>query len=142
MAVKIVDGKFQVSGFVYYKWKEQRGRMYEDCREAKQGECKAHAISNAPLCNEDLVIFRGPEESAHLHPPDVDKSAVEQITARVKRLAIQHPQLTPSQILGTELIGFPQTVHTQLQEQSSIKEHEKSQKKGSATQSVKIDRFR
>lgn len=120
MVAKIVDGKLHVAGYVYYKSKAQRGRIYWECRLVKQKQCTARAISTDASPPANLVLLKGPAESAHSHPPNVDQSAAEVFTSRVKRLAREHPQLPPSQILRTELPALSTGVLSQLPEQEEL----------------------
>lgn len=120
MTGRIVDGKLHVAGYVYYKSKTRGGRTYWECRLVKQKQCTARAISTDVDSPGELVIFKGPAESAHSHPPNIDESAAEQFTSRVKRLASEHPQLPPSQILRTEMPTVSEGVLSQLPEQEAL----------------------
>ena len=120
MEVKVVDGKLHVAGYVYYKSKAKGARIYWECRLVKQKECTARAISSDIRPGEDVVLFKGPAEAQHSHPPNVDESAAEQFTSHVKRLAGEHPQMPPSQILRTELPTLSEGVLSQLPEQEAL----------------------
>lgn len=53
MAVKIIEGKLYVAGFIYRKSKTKCSRTYWECRDVKQQQCKA----------DDFVLFKGPVDS-------------------------------------------------------------------------------
>ena len=120
MTSKITDGKLHVAGFIYYKSKSTSSRPYWECREVKQKQYTARAITNVPVRPEDLALFKGPAESTHSHPPNVDESAAVGVTARLQRLATDQPNTGHAQILRTELVGLFPGVLSQLPEQEAL----------------------
>lgn len=116
MDAKIVSGKLHISGFVYYKVRSSPGRTYWQCRLGKAKECSARAVMNNFDTPENIVVFKGPADSPHEHPPNVDNTAAEEVTSWLKRAAADNPQLPPSQILRTHLAALQPGVLAQLPE--------------------------
>ena len=114
MDAKIIDMKLHVSGYVYYKSRTQRGKIYWECRLLKAGQCTARAITTDVIPPAVPVVYKGPAESPHSHPANVDESAAEEFASRLKRIARDHPQLPPSQILRTELPTVSAGILSQL----------------------------
>ena len=96
-------GRFlNVDGFLYYK--HSGGfRRYWCCR--KKGVCFARAITDGD--DDNLIIIKGPQQSPHNHAPDREEIEAIRIGGRLKRLAQEHPELPPAQILRRELRSVP-----------------------------------
>lgn len=88
-----------IDGFLYYKHSgPENGRRYWRCR--KRDECEARATTTGGDSN--LILIEG-DTSKHSHAANREEVAAEKIVRSVKRLAKEHPELPPSQILRREL---------------------------------------
>jgi len=67
-----------------------------------------------------IAIFKGPKDSEHTHPPDVDENSATKLAASLKRKAEEHPEQPPSQLLRTELQGVPDEVLSHLPSQPAL----------------------
>jgi hypothetical protein len=61
------------------------------------------------------------KESAHTHAPNQEEVAAEKTKSNLKRIAVEHPELPPAQILRTELPKVSTGVLSQLPERENLK---------------------
>lgn len=62
------DKKLFIDGYSY-----ARSRA-ADCQRVRQGECTARAVTNDPRPDEDIIVYRGPAECTHTHPPNSEEA--------------------------------------------------------------------
>ncbi|KAK3931290.1 FLYWCH-type zinc finger-containing protein 1 [Frankliniella fusca] len=83
----------------------KKGRTYWQCK--RTNECKATAITQYIDRN-----FEVPKAKEHTHAPNQEEAQAEMVVVNLKRIASEHPELLPAQILRTELprvsIGLPE----------------------------------
>ena len=120
MAPEVVDEKLHLDGFIYLQSRAAIGRVYWDCRLVRGKQCTARAVTNDPTNGDPLVLFKGPKEAPHSHPPNREETAAAKITASVKRKAAEHPKQPPAQLLRTELQGTSSAVLSQLPAQPAL----------------------
>lgn len=109
MNKEIVGNRLFINGFVYYHSRYiNANRRHWECRRVRSKDCKARAITNRPAPGDELIIFQGPEQSEHEHPPNYDECRAEKVKLNLKRKAEEHPEQPPAQILRTELGGLSQ----------------------------------
>lgn len=118
--VKIIGKKLLVDGFVYLRSRVREEKSYWDCRRVRSRECKARAVS-MPGVDGGIVVIRGPQESAHSHPPDQEECESEVHVHAVKRKAKEHPEQPRAQILRTHLSVVRPEVLSHLPERESLK---------------------
>jgi len=95
---------------VYVRSRESKRGVYWDCEEPRNKECAARAITAVPRLNQDIIVFKGPEESPHDHPPNREASDAEVFRERIKRKTAEHPEQPPAQLLQTEIASVPDGV--------------------------------
>ena len=61
------------------------------------------------------------KESDHWHAPNQETVEAEFLVNRMKRVATEHPEITPSQILRNELRSVPSGVLSQIPEREHLK---------------------
>lgn len=109
------ENKLFIEGYIYYKSKTHNGKVYWDCIRTKTKECTGRAITSAPQPGqEEVTLYKGPAESAHLHAPNRDEVDATVLTQTLKRKAAEHPGQPPAQILREELAGVSSGVLSQL----------------------------
>ncbi|PSN45635.1 hypothetical protein C0J52_12323 [Blattella germanica] len=79
-------------------------------------ECKATAIT---IRTGDTVTIL--KESDHWHEPNQETVEADFLVNRMKRVATEHPEITPSQILRNELRSVPSGVLSQIPEREHLK---------------------
>ncbi|PSN56514.1 hypothetical protein C0J52_08459 [Blattella germanica] len=89
-------------------------KEYWTCQ--KKPECKATAIT---IRTGDTVTIL--KESDHWHAPNQETVEAEFLVNRMKRVATEHPEITPSQILRNELRSVPSGVLSQIPEREHLK---------------------
>ncbi|PSN46642.1 hypothetical protein C0J52_07082, partial [Blattella germanica] len=89
-------------------------KEYWTCQ--KKPECKATAIT---IRTGDTVTIL--KESDHWHAPNQETVEAEFLVNRMKRVAKEHPEITPSQILRNELRSVPSGVLSQIPEREHLK---------------------
>ncbi|XP_043461039.1 uncharacterized protein LOC122497804 [Leptopilina heterotoma] len=111
--------RLSISGFLYCKHSSNSklGRIYWNCKQ--KGECHARATTSSDL--ENLSLFKGPKESPHEHAPNRDAVDAERIVARVKRVAEEHPELLPAQIIRRELQNVPSGILSEMPERPNLR---------------------
>lgn len=119
MPAEIVGSKLHLDGYMYYRTRERNERTYWECLRSKKKECSARAVSIIGA-NGHIEIVRGPANSPHSHPPNVEENVAEKFNVRLKRRAHDHPEERPAQMLRTELQGVDPGVLSQLPEQPAL----------------------
>lgn len=120
MEPKVVNKQMFLGGYIYQRTNVSNRRVYWVCRRSYRKECTARAITSEPADGVPLVVFQGPDESEHTHPPNEEESVAAQLTISLKRKAKDHPEQPPAQLLRTELQGVPDDVLTQLSSQPAL----------------------
>ena len=95
---------------MYVRSRRHKERSYWDCRLVRSKECKARAITNIPTAGGTVVVYKGPDESKHSHPPNREKCEAKVAVAGMNRKVAEHPDLRPAQVLRDELAGIPPKV--------------------------------
>ncbi|KAJ8665091.1 hypothetical protein QAD02_006753 [Eretmocerus hayati] len=98
---KVVGSKLFINGFVYtrcYCYGIEVPKTYWQCRMCKPGSCPATAISSNPDLSQALIVYRGPNESEHSHPPI---SAELQRAQETEEAAKCHPEKSQSKLVST-----------------------------------------
>ena len=68
----------------------------------REKECKARAVTahvRLADANNELLVTKGPQQSAHSHPPNSEQIAAEVIKTNIQKKAEEHPELRPSVII-------------------------------------------
>ncbi|KAK3931037.1 GPI ethanolamine phosphate transferase 1, partial [Frankliniella fusca] len=60
-------------------------------------------------------------EGKHGHAPNQELVGAERLKARIKRKAVEHPEVTPAQLLRTELPGVSSGIISQMPERENLK---------------------
>ena len=118
---EIQGKKLLLEGFVYLRSRVTEAKIYWDCSRVRSGQCSARAITNNPAVPVNVVVFKGPDASKHSHAPNQEEVKVEKITTTLKRKAADHPEISPAQLLRTELEGVSCAVLSQLSEREPLK---------------------
>ncbi|XP_051164850.1 uncharacterized protein LOC127283797 [Leptopilina boulardi] len=111
--------RLSISGFLYYKHSTnyKLSRIYWNCK--KKDECHARATTSIDL--ENITLFKGPKQSPHNHAPNRDAVNAERIESRVKRVAEDHAELLPAQIMRRELKNVPSEILAQLPDRPNLR---------------------
>lgn len=117
---EIQDKKLLIDGYIYVRSRSANGRIYWDCRNVRKRECSARAITNEPKPGEEVVIFKGPQDSVHTHAPNREETKAVVVTQDLKRKATEHPGQPPSQILRNELPSVSTAVLSQMPEREAL----------------------
>lgn len=120
---EICGSKLLYGGFVYYHARTVNSRSYYECN--RKGECKARAIT-FPNAQGGTEIAKGPlptdpKISNHNHPACPEEVAAEKFKSNLKRKADEHPEVTPAQLLRTELPNLNPGVLARLPSRENIK---------------------
>lgn len=116
-----IDGKQMVlQGYVYQRTNISNRRAYWVCKRYYTKECTARAVTSDPADGLPVVVFKGPDKSVHLHPPNVEQNVASKLTQSLKRKAEEHPEQPPAQLLRTELQGVPEEVLSELPSQPAL----------------------
>ena len=115
--VREIGNKLHVEGYIYVKCRTRKGRTYWDCRRVRRGECRARAITDDPLDRTKITLIKRTE---HQHPPDRDECAAEEVVETLKRKAATRPEVTPAELLRSEMSGLRSEVLSQLPEQEAL----------------------
>ncbi|KAE8740703.1 hypothetical protein FOCC_FOCC013772 [Frankliniella occidentalis] len=102
------------SGFVYYRRDSRKGNTYWAC--VKKKECKATAVTT--YSNGAVEVLK---VGKHDHAPNREEVEAERVVSNLKRIASDHPELPPAQILRTELPKCSEGVLSQLPERENLK---------------------
>lgn len=116
----LVGTKLSVDGYMYIRSRKQRERIYWDCQKLRGKECTARAITNDPAPGEAFILIKGPAESPHAHPPNVEQCRAETVVQKLKRKAADHPEQPPAMMLRTELAAVPMEVLSQLPQREAL----------------------
>lgn len=100
-------------GFIYYRRDTKKGRTYWCCSRKK--ECSATAITTY---DRQIEVVK---ERGHSHAPNQEEVEAARVTQNLKRIASEHPELPPAQILRTELPKVSEGVLSQLPERENLK---------------------
>ncbi|KAJ8665086.1 hypothetical protein QAD02_006748 [Eretmocerus hayati] len=67
----IIGNQLKIDQFVYMQVgaSNYSSRIYWRCVRYRSGECNSTAITSNPFANQELIVFKGPNESEHDHPP-------------------------------------------------------------------------
>ena len=116
--------KCAIDGYFYRKNREEKrlSRAYWECNRLKTGECKARAITSLPNLAEQPIVYKGPEESKHTHPPNLEECRAENIKQNLKRRAEEHPEQPPAQIIRSALLNVSAGVLSELPERENLKQ--------------------
>lgn len=116
--------KLIIDGYVYIKSKNEKRlqRTYWDCNRLRNKECSARAITSLANLGEHPVVFKGPVESKHSHPSNLEECGAEKLKQSLKRRAEEHPEEPPAQILRHQLHNVPSGVLSQLPERENLKQ--------------------
>lgn len=106
--------KLLFDGHIYYRRDSNKGRTYWNCR--RKEECKATAITQT--VDRKLEVVKSKE---HTHAPNQEELQAEKVVHSLKRIASDHPELPPAQILRTELPRVSLGVLSQLPERENLK---------------------
>ena len=68
-----------------------------------------------------MILLRGPKESKHAHPPNQEEAGAVTVKANLKKVATEHPQVPPAQILRTHLSHVPSEILVELPEGENLK---------------------
>ncbi|KAK3911414.1 FLYWCH-type zinc finger-containing protein 1, partial [Frankliniella fusca] len=101
-------------GFIYYRLGSRKGNTYWSCNKKK--ECNATAVTC--FTNGAVEILK---EKDHVHAPNREEVEAERVVSRLKRIAGDHPELPPAQILRTELPKCWEGVISQLPQRENLK---------------------
>lgn len=101
-------------GHIFYRRDVKKGRTYWSCTRKK--ECRATAIS---VFDEGAVQVV--KEREHTHAPNREEVDAERALVAMKRIATEHPELPPAQILRTELPKLSEGTISQLPERENLK---------------------
>lgn len=103
-----------LNGHIYYRRDKYKTNTYWSC--IRKGECRATAVTTTDQNN---VLVK--KEGKHDHAPNQEAVGAERIKARIKRKAVEHPEVTPAQLLRTELPGVSSGIISQLPERENLK---------------------
>lgn len=117
---EISGNKLLLDGYVYVRSRARGDRVYWDCQRTKRKECQGRAVTNQPRPGEEIVVYRGPAESPHLHAPNQEEVSAVRLTQTLKRKAADNPGQPPSQILRAELPLVSEGVLSQLPEREAL----------------------
>ncbi|KAJ8665077.1 hypothetical protein QAD02_006739 [Eretmocerus hayati] len=69
---RLIGKRIYIDGYMYVSKSYDDRRINWECRRYRTstGECPAKARTSNPLNGAKLIVFRGPEDSHHNHPPD------------------------------------------------------------------------
>lgn len=109
-----------LEGYAYQQHSVSNRRAYWVCKKSYRRECSARAVTSDPKDGEPVVVYKGPSQSGHTHPPNVDENTANQLRASLKRKAADHPEQPPSQLLRNELQGLEDEVLSQLPTQPAL----------------------
>lgn len=117
---KMLGTKLIIDGYIYLRSRKHKGKVYWDCRRLRAKECTARAIT-ADSDTEPLIVFKGPRESPHSHPPNQEECGAEVIKSGLKRKAEENPEQPPAQIIRTALQECTAGVLNELPERENLK---------------------
>jgi len=83
MTAEIVGKKMYLEGYMYQLTCIMKRCAYWLYTRVQYKECRACAITSDPA-DGSVVIFKGPKDSEHTHPPNVDENTAAKLTATVK----------------------------------------------------------
>lgn len=96
-ALKSINDKLYLHGYIYLRSRDQHGKIYWDCDRVRAKDCRARAIT--PQEGVVIIIHRGPDESPHDHPPDREAAETDIVRTGLKRQAEENIDQPPAQIL-------------------------------------------
>ena len=102
------------NGFLYYRRDSKNRKTYWYCK--RKNECKATAITM--YVDRHLEVLK---EKLRTHAPNQEEVNAEKVKANLKRIAADHPELPPAQILRTELPKVAAGVLSQMPERENLK---------------------
>jgi len=109
--VTLTDGKLHLEAFVYLRsGPPKKTRVYWACRKLRSGECKAKAITLITTDCDEVIVYKGRQESRHTHALNREAIAADPLAQTLMRKANDNPQQPPAQLLCTELGGGPDPV--------------------------------
>ncbi|KAJ8665098.1 hypothetical protein QAD02_006760 [Eretmocerus hayati] len=81
--VKLIGKRLYINGFVYIKnHTDAKNKVHWECRRYRKQKCHARAITSDPTLDENIVLFRGLEESPHDHKPSPQEVEEAEETAK------------------------------------------------------------
>ena len=126
--------KLLYDGHMYYRRDTKKGTTYWN--RVKKGECKATASTK--VLDQKLEVLK---TKPHTHAPNQEEVQAEKTVQNLKRIASDHPELPPAQILrraAPRFIGGPQPAARarKLEEGNAAGEKQRPAKKSSVTGGV------
>ena len=96
--------KLFVDGYTYARSRARKDVFAGIAR--RPDERGTYSQSDDPGLGENIVLFKGPADSAHEHPPNREEVTAVQLAAKLKRKATEHHLAQPTaQIMCNELAG-------------------------------------
>lgn len=97
-AEKLSERRLHVGGYMYIKSFERKGSTYWDCIRVRDKTCRARAVTSLDH-QDNILVDKGPAQSAHQHPPNPEEVEAERIKARIKSVAETNPRAKPTSII-------------------------------------------
>jgi hypothetical protein len=120
MEPEVSDKQLFLGGYAYQRDRISNRRAYWVCKRMYRRECTARAITSDPADGVPVVVFKGPDQSEHQHPPNVEENIAAKVRTAMKRKAADHPEQPPAQLLRMELQDQPDDVLSQLPSQPAL----------------------
>lgn len=105
--------KLFFKGHTYYRRDARKGNTYWGCR---RSACKATAVTT--FHDGAIQVLK---EREHSHAPNREETDAQKFVHNLKRIASDHPELPPAQILRTEMPKVTDGVLSQLPERENLK---------------------
>jgi len=115
---EIKDNKLFVDGYVYYR--SRKAAYLLGLPEDSRSWMKCPNNNKRSASRWRVVLFKGPAESFHDHPPSREKLAAVAMTQELKGKAAGNPGEPPSRILRSDLVCVSTGVLSQLQVQTIV----------------------
>lgn len=97
-ATRISDHRLAIAGYLYTRALVRNGSTYWNCLKLRDKQCSARAVTTTGPDNQ-IVVTKGPVQSAHRHPPNPEAAEAEAIKHRIKQTAANNRRLKPSVII-------------------------------------------
>ena len=107
--------KLLLNGNIFYRKEIKKGTTYWRCTR-HDVFCNATAITTS-----DQHRITVKKEGNYKHAPNQEVVQAEKVRVNLKRMAQEHPEATPAQILRQELPRVPSGVLSQLPDRENLK---------------------
>ncbi|KAJ8665084.1 hypothetical protein QAD02_006746 [Eretmocerus hayati] len=105
-SVKLLGNKLLINKFIYVRKdsNNQVTRLYWRCKKYGTGSCNGTAITSIPSADQKLIIYKGPNESEHSHPPNLAEVKEAEEAAKKATDSDNDVDPSPPRLIGRRFI--------------------------------------